>query len=532
MQPRPLSLLLLASLSLPALATDTLRQVTLHPKGATIERALTLPAGAREARFSCLSPVMVSDSIQLQGSANMSFGEIRLERKPIEALPECDAGGDLRKQVRELESQRRRLQIEQEAMDASLQYLKQLSGKELPPGAKLPETVEQLRRQIQEQLTRQQALKERMEALEKQLSDAREVLGGQQSYEVLTVPVDAPQGGELRLVYRSEQASWRPQYRAYLDTRSGTLNLERRAEVLQTTGENWTSVPLRLSTELGRTQGELGFLGSWLLDIIPKDEPRRYSAPELRAPSPAPLLAPSVARAAPSPSAKNADALNNSPWRPPVEFSPEVFLGEFATEYVLPGRQRLLSGAAPVLLSLSREAVKAEVYSRIQPQTDSDAFLIAEAVLPSGSWPSGKLQLYRDNSFIGETRLVLSGEKQLDLVFGRDERVRVRRLPEREDKANTGLIGQRQERQVERVYELENRHDKPLPIVMLEASPVARHADIRVEAQFSPEPQPGDWRDQIGIRAWRTSLAAKQTQRFSARYKLSAPADAQVRGWR
>lgn len=366
MQPRPLSLLLLAGLSLPALATDTLRQVTLHPKGATIERALTLPAGAREARFSCLSPVLVSDSIQLQGSASMSFGEIRLERKSIEALPECDAGGDQRKQVRELESQRRKLQIEQEAMDASLQYVKQLSGKELPPGVKLTETVEQLRRQIQEQLMRQQALKDRLEALEKQLSDAREMLGGQQSYEVLTVPVDAPQGGELRLIYRSEQASWRPQYRAHLDTRSGTLNLERRAAVLQATGENWTSVPLRLSTELGRTQGGPGFLGSWLLDIVPKEEPRRYSA-ELRAASPAPMPAPSVARTSPSPSAKSADAQNNSPWRPPADFGPEVFLGEFATEYVLPGRQRLLSGATPLLLSLNREAVKAEVYSRIQP---------------------------------------------------------------------------------------------------------------------------------------------------------------------
>ncbi len=510
-----LPLLALTGLALQAQAADTLRQVTLHPQGATIERALTLAPNAREARFSCLSPELVADSIQLLPAADMGVGEIRLELKPAELLPECERGG----KVRELEQQARQLQAESEALAVTLNFLKQLTGKELPPGPKLSETLETLRRQTVDQLQRQQALKERMDALDRQLAQAREQEGSQRQYQVLTVPVDTLQGGELRLRYRSEQAGWTPLYRARLDTASGQLNLERRAEVSQQTGEDWSDVSLRLSTELGRPQGGPGHLSPWLLDIRPKEEPRQRA---LAAPAPAPV---------PMAMAKT-EAVAVSGSRIRTDFRPEVFVGEFATEYAIPTRQRLLSGARPLQLSLSKEPVEATVYSRVQPQIDSAAFLIAELARPAGSWPRGKLQLYRDGLLVGESQLYFGGEQKVDWVFGRDERLRVRRLPERLEGANAGLISQRQERQVEHVYELENRLDKALPVVLLEASPVSQHADIRVETAFSPEPQAGDWRDQRGIRAWRQTLAPRQAQRFSARYKLSAPADALLTGWR
>lgn len=516
-QAKPLlSLLALAGLTLQTQAADTLRQVTLHPQGATIERALALAAHAREARFSCLSPELVADSIQLLPAADIGVGEIRLELKPAELLPECDRGS----RVRELEQQSRQLQAESEALAVSLNFLKQLTGKELPPGGKLSETLETLRRQTLDQVQKQQALKERMEALERQLAQAREQEGDQRQYQVLTVPVDSLQGGELRLRYRSEQAGWTPQYRARLDTATGQLNLERRAEVSQQTGEDWSNVTLRLSTELGRPQGGPGYLSPWLLDIRPKEELARR---ELRTGA-APM-------AAPAPLAKT-ESVTVSGSRVRTDFRPEVFVGEFATEYAIPTRQRLLSGARPLQLSLGRETVEGSVYSRVQPQVDSAAFLIAELARPAGSWPRGKLQLYRDGLLVGESQLFFSGEQKVDWVFGRDDRLRVRRLPERLEGANAGLISQRQERQVERAYEIENRSDKPLPLLVLEASPVSQHADIRIEAQLSPEPQAGDWREQRGIRAWRQTLAPKQTQRFAARYKLSAPADAQVTGWR
>ena len=520
-QAKPLlSLLALAGLSLQTQAADTLRQVTLHPQGATIERALALAPNAREARFSCLSPELVADSIQLLPAPDMGVGEVRLELKPAELLPECDRGS----KVRELEQQSRQLQAESEALAVSLNFLKQLTGKELPPGGKLSETLETLRRQTVDQLQKQQALKERMEALDRQLAQAREQEGDQRQYQVLTVPVDTVQGGELRLRYRSEQAGWTPQYRARLDTATGQLNLERRAEVSQQTGEDWSNVTLRLSTELGRPQGGPGYLSPWLLDIRPREELARREAK----PMPAPMAA-----AAPAPAVQMLkESVTVAGSRMRTDFRPEVFVGEFATEYAIPTRQRLLSGARPLQLSLSKETVDGSVYSRVQPQVDGAAFLVAELARPGGSWPRGKLQLYRDGLLVGESQLFFSGEQKADWVFGRDERLRVRRLPERLDGANAGLISQRQERQVERTYEVENRADKPLPLVVLEASPVSQHADIRIEAQFSPEPQAGDWREQRGIRAWRQTLAPKQTQRFSARYKLSAPADAQVTGWR
>ena len=89
-------------------ASDTLRQVTLHPQGATIERVLTLAPHAQEARFSCLSPDLVPDSIQLLPAADIGVGEVRLELKPAEQVPECGRSS----KVPELEQQVSQLRLE------------------------------------------------------------------------------------------------------------------------------------------------------------------------------------------------------------------------------------------------------------------------------------------------------------------------------------------------------------------------------------------------------------------------------------
>lgn len=511
-----LALLALSALSGPALAADTLRQVTLHPKGATVERSLTLTRDAREARFSCLSPLLVADSLQLTPAPGMNVGEMRLTEVSAELLPECEGANP----VRELTKQSQQLKAEREALEVSLAYLKQVRGRDLPPGTRLADATETIRRQTLDLLQRQQALKDRHDRLEHELALAKAQEGPDQEdrvFHVLTVPIDSAQGGELRLGYRVDAAGWTPLYRARLDTATGRISLERRAEITQRTGEDWRQAPVRLSTELGRLQGSVGHLAPWLLDIRPKEEPRSRLA------------------AAPAPAAPGSDVLERvqvTGTRIPSPFTPEAFVGEFATEYALPGRQRLVSHAPAVQVSLSRETVDAELHTRVQPRVDASAFLVAQLARPAGSWPRGKLQLYRDGQMVGETQLQFSGERKTEWAFGRDERVRVRALPERLEGMNAGLVSQRRERLVEHVYELENRQDKPLSVVMLEASPVSQHADVRIEMTFSPEPQPGDWQEQPGIRAWRVTLAPQQTQRFSARYKLSAPADAQVTGWR
>ena len=58
-------------------------------------------------------------------------------------------------------------------------------------------------------------------------------------------------GGELRLVYRSEQAGWTPLYRARLDTATGKLSVERRAEASQQTGVDLELLKAMIAVESG-----------------------------------------------------------------------------------------------------------------------------------------------------------------------------------------------------------------------------------------------------------------------------------------
>jgi len=170
--------------------------------------------------------------------------------------------------------------------------------------------------------------------------------------------------------------------------------------------------------------------------------------------------------------------------------------------------------------------------SRVQPQQEAQAYVLASTQRPAGSWPRGPLQLYRDGAFVGQSTLNFGDQAQSEFFFGPDELLRVRVLPEQQDNASAGFVGSRKERRLQRRYELENGHSQAVTVELLEASPVSQHEDIRVQARFNPEPSQRNWQEQSGIQVWRLPLQPGQQQVISADYLISVPKDARVSGWR
>ena len=78
--------------------------------------------------------------------------------------------------------------------------------------------------------------------------------------------------GAFKLRYRVASAGWSPFYDARLETsekgKSGKIEIVRRADVVQSTGEDWTDVALTLST--ARTLGatEAPFLAEHELQVF------------------------------------------------------------------------------------------------------------------------------------------------------------------------------------------------------------------------------------------------------------------------
>ncbi len=532
MKPMSLLIALAPSLALAQMPSPSrIDEVLVYPGGAQVTRLATVAAGARELVLNCLSARFDADSLQVEAPTGVNLGPVQLETLPRERAPDC-AKSLADEGLRKLEAQRDQLTAESSALDTSLGYLKALGSGEArtTPAAGIAATAEGIRKTAQEALLRQAQIRRQLEELDRQIAPLKgeqdRLAAANPQWRSLRLRLSTAREAELKLSYRITQAGWAPSYRALLDTVSGALTLERLAQVSQQSGEDWKNVKLRLSTAQVSPKVGQNPPWPWLLDLA-RAEPRGGLAMEaLPAPAPPPVAArPMNLAVAGSRAMAEAE---------PERFDLSVFQGSYATEFVLPLRVSVDSGTQRASLGLGSEKLQAQVLARVQPQSEAAAYVVADLARPAGAWPRGAVQLMRDGALVGSSMLnIASGEERLELPFGRDDAVRVQVEPEQRHAGNTGFIGARAEHRYARGYVVENRHTAgSVTLQLVEAAPVSRHEDIKVQAQFSPAPMTQSWRKQPGLVMWELPLAAGQSQRFTADYVISAPKEARVTGLR
>ncbi len=503
---------LLALLFVPTLlaAQPRISQVLVFPGGAEVQRVQAVAPGASEAVFACVPARILLDSIKAGGSGDLRVGEISVQTQPSVEVPACRANPSLEAQIRQLEDQRAALKGEREALDLLLGYLRQSGDPKQPAN---PAAAESLRKQALEAFKQQHALQRRDEALELALkpllAQRDEAQGGVDSWHRIAVRVTG--SGELTLTTRTPHAGWQPVYRADLMGAESRIQLERRAEVQQTSGESWRDVKLSLSTRQPNRAMAL-----------PDPQPWRLSKLEPQ------LLRPLAMAAAPAPMARLSGSRVSAL---AVDADLPSFQTDFDLQFSVPGSVTLASGNERRSFTLERLSWPAEVVTQVQPRQQAQAYLMATVKPPEGFFPSGKLLLSRDGDFIGETQLNVGSEAEQRLFFGPDDRLRVRVEPEQREAANGGFIGSRRVMALKRAYVLENTGSKLLSVQVVEAAPHPQHEDILVEARFEPAPKEMRWRELDGVRLWVLQLAPKQSQRLRADYQLSAPKDMAVAGW-
>ena len=510
-------ILLLSALALPALthAQSRIDSVLVYPGGAQVERVLTVKAGAQALELPCLPGSFDAQTLRMNGEG-VQIGEINVTTVERAAAPECVNSG-LEARIREVEDKRAQLQAEAGAQDAALTTLKNL-GQSIG-AAQIGSATEAVRSNAQTALMKKSQLQRGIDELGRQLAP---LLAERKRWEQanprlskLTARISAARETTLHLLYRTSNAGWQPAYRAYLDTTTGKVQLERRAEVAQSSGEDWSGVSLRLSTAQPNQAVAGPLPDPWLLRLQQESRSRADYA--------APMMARAVA--APAPMAAKVAMVAEAP-----SFDVSVFQGEFATEFAVPARVNVAASGERVTLALGQTALDARVVARVDPQDAPQAFLVAEATRPAGVWPSGQAQMFRDGVFIGASYLSMPFDGKLDLPFGRDEQIRVVVEPQTRNAGERGFIGSRVEQRITHAYRIESQHSKPFTVQVLEASPVSQHEDIKVEAKFNPAPQP--WREQQGVKVWEFSLAPNATQKLTADYTISYPKDMQVDGLR
>lgn len=489
-------------------------QVTLYPGSATVERSLRVPAGSRSVTFDCLAPGLDPASVQVRAEAPVRVGESSVQVLERALAPACASADEAR--WRAAQDQVASARAELQALELAHNYLKNTAGLPADSRAQRPaasgqiaDTAEALRRSAHDNLQRQHQAQRRLELAElalKALSTERERLAGPQAKVArVSVTLASEREAELHLSYQVRGPSWSPSYRAHLDSSRAQVRLERLALVAQASGEDWQGVPLVLSTGQPSRSSSSALPRPWRLDIAPTLPP---------APAPA---APAMARLAAAPKAPAFEASSDAT---PPSFEPTVLDSAYATRFQLPQRVDLPSGGARLTLTLEQHLLEAQLLTRVVPAQEEAAYLVAQWRLPAGIWPSANVALYRDGALVGQGQLDSDQLARQGLAFGRDERVRVSAEPVREHTGYSGLMQGTTERTVQRSYRIDNRHQQPITLQVLDAVPVPLNSQITTTSRYQPEPSDTAWNGDQGTLAWTLPLAAGASQRLEVEHTI------------
>jgi uncharacterized protein (TIGR02231 family) len=270
--------------------------------------------------------------------------------------------------------------------------------------------------------------------------------------------------------------------------RKPALELVRRAEITQATGEDWSDVALSVSTVRTALGGK-----------APELNPLVVQYPHVaQAQAPAPASVPGDAlRALPLQAGKERSALADQA----VEKKAVAEVSGFQVLFRIPGRVSVGASEGAKSLYISAAAIAPDLVVRSVPVIDPTAFLEA-SFIQSEDAPllPGRMSVYRDGVFVGRGQMAAANkEEKVRLGFGADDKIKIVRSVVKRNEGSAGLI----------VTTAKTEND-----------------DIQVEMlSSSTPPTTTNLRDKRGVLEWAVEVAPAESREISFAWRVRWPKD-------
>jgi uncharacterized protein (TIGR02231 family) len=319
-------------------------------------------------------------------------------------------------------------------------------------------------------------------------------------------------------------AKWSALYDARLTSpgpgnAAGSVDIVRRAEIEQHSGEDWADVPLSVSTlrTAGGTSGaELGPL------IVRYRPPQQLDQVRLREMAPQSLAA-----------GGSLDAKKDSNMAPPLpmqETEAVVDSGGYQVVYRIAGKSSVLSGEGSKSFRLSSSTAVPELVIKSTPALDASAFIEASfKYVEEAPLIPGRTLIYRDGIYVGQGRMPLTPkDEKVRIGFGVDEKVKVERITMRKNVTTpsgvAAYLAKSKTEEREYKFTVHNGHDIATAVRIEDRLPVSENDEVKVEVlPGSAPPSEQDVRDRRGIQAWTLVMKPNSDQSLSFGWRVSWP---------
>ncbi|MCA1425696.1 MULTISPECIES: mucoidy inhibitor MuiA family protein [unclassified Bradyrhizobium] len=520
-------------------ANSTIDTVTVYPDGATVTRVISLALASGDSTLVAKDFPLSLDpsSLRVEGEAGAKLTIGTIDARPPKAAPPVNLP-ELDKRIEALRDQRADLQGAIDSANARRKFAQHFA--EASP-AGLGEKGEA--RPIAEWRAAFAAVAEEIATADSAIRDAtrkqRELdrqiaqLEAERSAKPpskLEVRIDvasaAATKATLRVTYAVRNARWVPLYDARLDTgakdRKPQLELVRRAEVTQATGEDWSNVTLGVSTVRISRGGSAPELHSLIAQYPQVPKPMALgTASDLARP------APTVRQRSYEPMSKAAEATELRERADEQQAVAEI--GDFQATFRIPGRVSLGAADGAKSLRIASVNVPADLAVRAAPVLDPTAFLEASfkqtddtTLLP------GKVAIYRDGTFVGRGKITASTKDDIvRLGFGADDKVKIERAVLKRNEGSAGLLvttSKTDERSFKTT--IRNGHDFPIRVAIEDQLPVSENEDIVVEMlPSSTQPTANNIRDKRGVLEWSFDAKPGEARDINFAWRIRWPKD-------
>lgn len=519
-------------------ATSAIDTVTVYPDGATVTRviAVDLPSGDSTLIAKDFPLGLDTSSIRVEGEggAKLTIGTIdaRTPRAAPVNLPELD------KRIEALNDQRADLQGAIDSANARRKFAEHFAEAspagigdkgEARPIAEWRTAFATVGEEIASADTAVRDATRKMREIDRQIAQL-EVERKAKPPSKLEVRMDiaapAATKATLRVTYNVRNARWLPLYDARLDTgakdRKPQLELVRRAEVTQSTGEDWSNVALGVSTARIGRGGSAPELNSLVAQYPQVPRPRALGS---LSDSSMPAAAPMQQRKMETSAAKAADDIRERA----EEQQAVAEIGDFQATYKIPGRVSLGAAEGAKSLRITSVTVPADLMVRAAPVMDPTAFLEASfKQADDTSLLPGKVAIYRDGTFVGRGKLSASAKDDIvRLGFGADDKVRIERAVLKRNEGSAGLLvttSKTDERSFKTT--IRNGHDFPIKVAIEDQLPISENEDILVEMlPATTPPTASNIRDRRGVLEWSFDAKPGEVKDINFAWRIRWPKD-------
>lgn len=363
-------------------------------------------------------------------------------------------------------------------------------------------------------------LNDKLANLQRQHHEENELYSRNTSEILVSVSADVATSADLTVNYIVNNAGWFAVYDLRALNTKTPVQLNYKANVFQSTGEEWKNVRLKLSTANPSLGGLKPELAPWYLNF-PSPVERKYRQPATGA------VHRSAERPAEAVSELSEVVVTTAPATTSADYVSTVQTA-LNTEFDISLPYTVSSSNKPTLVEIRNHELKADYNYASAPKLDSDAFLIARATgWEDFSLLPGEANVFFEGTFVGKSYIDPNSIRDtLNVSLGRDKRIVVKR-EKLKDFSSRKLIGSSQRET--RAFEISVRNTKSeiVKINVEDQVPISQNNQIEVTVS---DVGGAKYNKDTGKLVWELTLQPNETKKVVYKYEVKYPKDRIVTG--